>query len=291
MISRSRAALTAFITVSALATPSVIPTASAADSEPLHYVAMGDSFAAAPLVLPIDPSNLLCLRSLADYPHIAAKALGAKLTDVSCSGATTEDFSAPQHSSTAPQYNALNQDTDIVSITIGGNDTGLVAATLNCVNLLPKPFGKSCAAEYTKSGVDTLKSDIDTWASTFNAALSRVNRLAPNADIFIIGYGNYIRPGGCFPTQPLWDVDATYIQETVDHLSTTLKKAARTHGATYVDTYSLGIGHDTCAAPVDKYIEGLLPTRIAAPLHPNAAGSRAIGEALATAVRNSAGTR
>ncbi|MHC5264367.1 SGNH/GDSL hydrolase family protein [Streptomyces sp. UC4497] len=284
MSSRSRAVLTAVISVSALATPAAVPTATAADADPLDYVAMGDSYAAAPLVLPTDTSNLLCLRSLADYPHIAAKALGAKLTDVSCSGATAEDFSKAQHPGTAPQFDALDEDTDVVTLTIGGNDTNLVAATLRCVNVAAKPLGSSCAAAYTKGGVDTLKSDIDAWAPKFAATLDRVDELAPNADVFVIGYGNYIRPGGCFPTQPIWDVDATYIQNTVNHLGATLKKTARAHGATFVDTYSLGVGHDSCAAPADRYLEGLIPTHVAAPLHPNAAGSKAIGGAVAAAV-------
>ncbi|WP_327672303.1 MULTISPECIES: SGNH/GDSL hydrolase family protein [unclassified Streptomyces] len=284
MFSRSRAVLTAVIAVSALATPAAVPTATAADADPLDYVAMGDSYAAAPLVLPTDTSNLLCLRSLADYPHVAAKALGAKLTDVSCSGATVENFSSPQHPGTAPQFDALDEDTDVVTLTIGGNDTNLVAATLRCVNVAAKPLGSSCAAAYTKGGVDTLKSDIDAWAPKFAATLDRVDELAPNADVFVIGYGNYIRPGGCFPTQPIWDVDATYIQNTVNHLGATLKKTAQDHGATFVDTYPLGVGHDSCAAPADRYLEGLVPTHIAAPLHPNAAGSKAIGGAVAAAV-------
>lgn len=182
------------------------------------------------------------------------------------------------------QLTILTEDTDVVSITIGGNDTGLVAAAVGCVNLLPKPFGSSCAARNTKDGVDTVKAGIDAWAPKFGTALNQIKQRAPHAEVFVVGYGNYIRPGGCFPTQPMWDVDATYIQGATDHLSAALGTTARQHGATFVDAYSLGIGHDVCAAPADRYIEGLIPAHIATPLHPNAEGSKAIGSALASAV-------
>ncbi|MFW3477125.1 SGNH/GDSL hydrolase family protein [Streptomyces microflavus] len=281
-----RTTLAAAAVATALATTLAAP-AAAESTEPLDYVALGDSYAAAPLVLPVDPSNLLCLRSLADYPHIAAKALGARLTDVSCSGATAQHLTTSQYPGTKPQLNALTNDTDIVSITIGGNDTGLVTAALGCINLLPKPLGSSCAARNTKDGVDTVKARIDAWAPKIATTLNQIKQRAPHAKVFVVGYGNYIRLGGCFPTQPIWDVDATYIQGAVDHLSAALRATVRQHGATFVDTYTLGIGHDACAAPADRHIEGLVPAHIATPLHPNANGSKAIGGALASAALSS----
>jgi lysophospholipase L1-like esterase len=279
-----RTILTAALAGAALAAPAVLPTA-AATPEPLSYVALGDSFAASPLVPPADHSHQLCLRSLADYPHITAKALHAQLTDVSCSGATVGHFRTAQYPGTAPQYDALTPDTDIVSVTIGGNDTGLLATTLSCMNVLPKPAGTSCAAENTVGGTDRVKAGIDAWAPAFDTALNTIRQRAPHAQVFVVGYGNYLRPGGCFPTQPLWDVDADYIQREVNHLSATLQHKAERHDATFVDTYALGTGHDACAAPADRYTEGLLPTHSAAPLHPNAHGAKAVASALAAAIR------
>ncbi|MFK0120860.1 SGNH/GDSL hydrolase family protein [Streptomyces sp. NPDC090994] len=260
------------------------PAARAAD-DAVDYVALGDSFAAAPLVQPVDASNLLCMRSLSDYPHIAAGELGVDLTDVSCSAATVEHLSTSQYPGTAPQYEALSEDTDLVSITIGGNDTSLVTTAFGCVNVLPEPAGSSCAAENTEGGTDQVADVIDAWAPQFDTVLETVHRLAPRARVFVVGYGNYIRPGGCFPVQPLWSADATYLQEKVDHLAGVLERSAARHDATFVDTYPLGVGHDSCADPADRYIEGFVPTHPALPLHPNADGSRAIGRALADAMR------
>ncbi|MFF6995351.1 SGNH/GDSL hydrolase family protein [Streptomyces sp. NPDC008313] len=290
MISRPRTALTAAVTVAALALPAALPSAAAETAEPLTYVALGDSFASAPLVPPADTSDPLCLRSLADYPHIAAQALGAGLTDVSCSAATADDLSTPQHPGTAPQYDALDEDTDVVSITIGANDVGLMTLALDCVNLLPKPAGVSCAATHTRGGVDTVKAAVDAWAPKFADVLDRIHQRAPHATVFVVGYGDYFRPGGCYPRQPVWDVDADYLQGAINHLSTTLKRTAGDHDATFVDAYRLSVGHDACAAPADRYTEGLVPMHAAAPLHPNANGSRAVGRALADAVRSTTRT-
>ncbi|MFD5268832.1 SGNH/GDSL hydrolase family protein [Streptomyces sp. NPDC058335] len=256
-----------------------------AADEPLRYVALGDSFAAAPLVPPFDPAHPACLRSLAGYPHIAAKALDAELTDVSCSAATVDHLNTTQHPGAAPQFDALTPDTDIVSITIGGNDANLFSEALACVNILPPPHGTSCAEENTAGGTDKVRARIDAWAPALTAALEEIARRAPHAKVFVVGYGNYLRTDGCYPTQPFWKQDANYIQGAVNHLSAVLKQVAEERGARFVDTYALGTGHDICTAPADRYIEGIVPTRAAAPLHPNALGARAIGDALSAAVR------
>ncbi|MFJ8542481.1 SGNH/GDSL hydrolase family protein [Streptomyces sp. NPDC093586] len=278
-----RMALAIVLSAGGVSATAPVTTASAAD--PLQYVALGDSYAAAPLVPPSDPHDPACLRSLAGYPRVAAGALDAKLTDVSCSGATVGHLSTAQHPGTPPQYDALTPDTDLVSITIGGNDTDLFDEALSCVNILPEPRGTSCAKKNTAGGTDRIRSRIDAWAPVFATALDDIARRAPDAEIFVVGYGDYLRPDGCYPAQPYWKQDANYLQGAIDHLSAVLKRTAQEHGAAFVDTYTLSIGHDICAAPADRYFEGLVPSHLAAPLHPNASGARAIGNALAAAVR------
>ncbi|MEU0718768.1 SGNH/GDSL hydrolase family protein [Streptomyces lavendulocolor] len=283
-----RRRLTASVTAVVLACLGAAPVTPAAADEPLRYVALGDSFAASPQVPPPDIANLLCLRSLANYPHAAARALRAELTDVSCSAATVEDLRSSQYPGTGAQFDALSARTDLVSITVGGMDTGLPGLALDCLNTDPEPAGVSCAATYTAGGTDRIRAAIDTWAPSFAAALGEISRRAPHAKVAVVGYGNVIRPGGCFPAQPVWRADADYLHGVFRHLDTRLRQAAQRHGALYVDTYRLGAGHDACAAPADRYIEGWLRTRAAMPLHPNAEGARAIGTALAAAFRGTA---
>ncbi|MCZ4125028.1 SGNH/GDSL hydrolase family protein [Streptomyces sp. H39-S7] len=259
--------------------------AQAQPAQPVEYVALGDSFAAAPLVPRTDPGNLACLRSLSDYPHIAARALGARLTDVSCSGARVTDFSGRQFGFVPPQYKALSARTDIVSLTIGGNDTDLVTRAISCVNLLPEPLGTSCADRLTAGGRDRIAEDIDRWAPSLGTALDEIHRRAPHAKVFVVGYGTYIQQDGCFPRQPIRARDANYVQGAVNKLGDALRTQSAAHDATFVDTVPLSAGHDSCAPAGTRFIEGLVPTSSALPLHPNAAGSATFGAALAESVR------
>ncbi|MFD5825516.1 SGNH/GDSL hydrolase family protein [Lentzea sp. NPDC060358] len=257
----------------------------AAQADTLEYVALGDSAAAGPLIPDVDPA-LWCLRSSdRNYPRVAARILGARLTDVTCSGATTDDFAQRQFGFVKPQYDALKPTTDLVSITIGGNDVGLVQTALGCINLLPHPVGLSCRDRLTAGGTDRVAAEIARWAPEFGAALDEVKRRAPKAKVLVTGYGTYIRPGGCYPVQPIWARDADYLQGSVDLLSATARAEAAERGATYVDLAAVSAGHDTCAAPADRYLEGLVPTTVAAPLHPNAAGMAAFGATVARAAR------
>lgn len=253
---------------------------------PLDYVAMGDSAAAGPLVGIPDP-NLACFRSLTtDYPRVVAGRLGAELTDVTCSGAKIEDFSGRQHGFLPPQYDALSDRTDLVTVTVGGNDAGLVQAALSCVNALPEPVGFSCADRYTADGRDQLAERIARVAPDFDASLEVIEQKAPHAEVVVVGYGTYLPPGGCHPKEPVWARDADYIQASVDALSAVLGEKARAHGAEFVDIGPVSRGHDVCAAPADKYFEGFIPTSLAAPLHPNARGMTAFGNAVADAVES-----
>jgi lysophospholipase L1-like esterase len=257
---------------------------STAHADTLEYVALGDSAAAGPLIPNQDPA-LWCLRSSDNnYPRVAAKILGATLTDVTCSGAKTEDFTGRQFGFVKPQFDALKSTTDLVSITIGGNDVGLVQTALGCVNLFPEPIGLSCRDRLTAGG-DQVAAAIAKWAPEFGRALDEVKRRSPNARVLVTGYGTYIRPGGCYPVQPIWARDGDYLQASVDLLSATARAEAEKRGATYVDLAAVSVGHDTCAKPADRYLEGLIPTTVAAPLHPNAQGMRAFGVTVARAAQ------
>ncbi|MDP9116832.1 MAG: SGNH/GDSL hydrolase family protein [Actinomycetota bacterium] len=237
------------------------------------YVAMGDSYAAGPLILPLsDP--LTCIRSAVNYAGLLAGRLDVRvLRDVTCSSATTANFAGPQAGAVlgtaAPQYSALSADTTLVTVGIGGNDVGLVGLAESCINILPAPLGASCAAKYTAGGVDQYSQRIQAFASTYGTVIDRIHRLAPHAVVLMIGYPTTIRAGGCFPLQPILGPDATYIQAKIDELNAAMAAESAAHGATYVDLRTSSVGHDACALPGARWIEGLIPLSIAAPLHPN----------------------
>ncbi|MEP7020504.1 MAG: SGNH/GDSL hydrolase family protein [Pseudonocardiales bacterium] len=237
------------------------------------YVALGDSYTAGPLIVP--QSDLFtCARSSSNYPGLLAPALHVTtLRDVSCSSATSTHFTNPQQGAVfgtnPPQYNALSTDTTLVTVGIGGNDIGLVGLAESCINVLPAPLGTSCAAKYTAGGVDVYSQKIAAFASTYGTIIDTIHQRAPRAKVLMIGYPTAIRNGGCFPVQPVLAPDATYIQAKIDELNAAMAQQASAHAATYVDLRTSSIGHDACALPGERWLEGLVPLSPAFPLHPN----------------------
>ena len=64
-----------------------------------------------------------------------------------------------------------------------------------------------------------------------------------------------------------------------------LRQTAAAVGDGYIDTYTPSEGHDACSAPASRWIEPLLPTAPAAPLHPNAVGEQGMADAVVQAIK------
>ncbi|WP_256983600.1 SGNH/GDSL hydrolase family protein [Rhodococcus sp. 15-649-2-2] len=273
--------------LTACTTGSPAPTASSSAS--LDYVALGDSAASGPRI-PNQVGAPGCQQSDSNYPHVLAEELAvASFVDVTCSGAITENIvSTPQATSSGDvpvQLDALSADTDLVTITIGGNDIGLVSTAVGCLTFTASSATNVCKDRLTAGGVDTVAAAIAEKAPNWGAMLDAVTERAPDARILVVGYGTYLPDGGCFPTQPMLPEDADYIQGSITAMNEALKTQADEHGAEFVDTEALSVGHDVCVAPDQRYFEGVIPQNPAAPLHPTAAGMAGIGDAVAEAVR------
>jgi len=252
--------------------------ARAAAPPPLTYVAMGDSYSAASGVLPVDPRAPQCLRSTRHYPSVVAAATGAQLVDVTCGAAETRHFFEPQHPGMRPQLAALSRDTDLVTMTIGGNDSGVfISAILACgtAGLSTVGTGSPCKNRYGTSFVDTIRS------TTFPAlvrALRAVRARAPRADVAIIGYPWIMpRTTGCFPLMPVAVGDVPYLRNLQRELNDAVRRAATRTGATYVDLSRASEGHDACQRPSRRWVEPALGGTNPAIVHPNAAGERQMG--------------
>jgi len=251
-----------------------------------RYVAMGDSAAAAPLVPP-QAKPVGCLKSSNDYPSVLARRIGAaSFTDVTCTGARTEDLQSRSQLTRSgpmpPQLDAVAADTQLVTLTFGGNDIDLPSNAIKCRRTtLDVP---PCSQDLVVDGVDGISQSIDEEADRWSKLIAAIRAKAPDARVIVVGYGTYVRPEGCFPEQPINPVDAAYFQAKIDELDGRLEKVATDQGAEFFDTRTLSDGHDICAAPQDRYIEGFEPAMPAAPLHPNGRGAAAIGTALAAFV-------
>lgn len=243
------------------------------------YVALGDSYAAGPLIPVRSGAPAGCLRSDRNYPSIVARRGGVSdLDDVSCSGATTADLFAPQTTplgTNPPQLDALTDDTEGVTLTIGGNDIGFAEIVAECARRSPaRPTGAACRDAYTEDGEDVLAARIADTAPAVAAALGEIGRRSPDARVLVVGYPAILPVDGpgCFPAVPLGPGDVAYLRDTEVALNAMLAEQADAAGVEFVDTYGRFAGHDICQDPGVRWVEGLVPTSPAAPVHPNVLG-------------------
>ncbi|MBL1104209.1 SGNH/GDSL hydrolase family protein [Streptomyces sp. 5-8] len=258
-----------------------LTTAPAQATTPLNYAALGDSYSAASGVLPADLSSPLCLRSTANYPHVIASRTAARLTDVTCGAAQTKDFTQAQYPGVAPQADAVTADTDLVTLTIGGNDNGtFINAVLACgtAGVLSGGKGSPCKDKYGTTFDDQI--DAGTYPA-LKAALGSVRTKAPRARVAVLGYP-WITPAtadpSCFARLPVATGDVPFLHSIQAHLNTVVRRAAEETGATYVDFSTVSAGHDACQAVGTRWIEPLLFGQNIVPVHPNALGERSMAE-------------
>ena len=83
---------------------------------------------------------------------------------------------------------------------------------------------------------------------------------------------------------PIGYLDVPYLRGTQRRLNSMLANQAAANGATLVDWYGAGIGHDACKGSLTRWVEPLVPTNPAAPVHPNLAGMRGAAQVLLAAV-------
>ena len=267
---RLAAALT---TVLALAGVVLASSPAGAATTGLRYVALGDSYSAASGNVPPDLSSPLCLRSTVNYPHVIAAAVHAQLTDVTCGAAETKDFAGSQYPGVAPQLNAVQSNTQLITMTIGGNDSGVfIDSILECgvAGLSTLGQGHPCEDRYGSSFVDTIRS---TTYPALVKALTAVRAKAPHAKVAILGYP-WIVPssGGCFPQLPLATGDIPYLRTEQATLNDAVRRAAKATGAIYVDLSVVSNGHDACKPIGTRWIEPVVGGTNPVIVHPNALG-------------------
>ena len=246
----------------------------AAQAKPLRYVAMGDSYSAASGVLPPDPTaDPRCLRSTLNYPHLIAEKVGARLRDVTCGGADTTHYTTSQYDGVAPQLDALRKRTQLVTMTIGGNDSGVfINSIVQCgvAGLSTLGQGSPCQDQYGSSFEDTIR---DTTYPSLVDALTRVHRRAPWAEVAIIGYP-WILPKkvGCFDKMPVAEGDVPYLRSLQRTLNDAVRRPAAATDSTYVNLNRVSNGHDACQDVGTRWVEPVTQGTNPVIVHPNALG-------------------
>ncbi len=250
--------------VAVFALSAAVPAAPAGRAAPApRYVALGDSAASAPEVP--HQTDLLCLRSDHNYPSlVAARLRPAAFTDRTCSGATTTSLAASQ-------LDALRADTTLVTVTIGANDVDFAGIVVKCSTLgLFNGPGAPCRASYG----GRLDQRVALTAPKVAAVLHAIHQRSPRARILLVGYLNLVPDDhrGCRPRELFAAGDLGFLDAFENTLNAMLARTARSAGATFVDNHPSSAAHDICRPSGTRWTEAILPTRPAAPFHPNASG-------------------
>jgi hypothetical protein len=206
---------------------------------------------------------------------VVAAGTGAQLTDVTCGAADTNDFFEAQYPGVPPQLDAVGRDTQLVTMTIGGNDSNVFIETvLSCgtLGVLSLGQGSPCKDRYGSSFEDTIR---NTTYPSLVRALQAVRAKAPRARVAILGYP-WIMPatGGCFDKMPIAGDDVPYVRGIQATLNDAVRRAAAATGATYVNLNTVSNGHDACQPIGVRWVEPVLQGTNAVIVHPNALGER-----------------
>ncbi|QSB05964.1 SGNH/GDSL hydrolase family protein [Natronoglycomyces albus] len=224
-------------------------------AQSVRYVALGDSYTSGAGAGAGSYDGPDCLRSNNAHSVLWANRIGADLDFQACSGATIPDVRNNQ-------LGALSPETDIVTIGIGGNDTGWVDVLIACGTAFTgECWDDIAAAEHYVRNI---------LPGRLNSLYSDIRAAAPNTTIAVTGYPRLFNGDNCS-----WLVDLTYgeqmaLNDAADLLNAVVAGAASRAGFSFVDVRSNFEGHVVCDDP--SYIHGLRAPIVKESFHPNARG-------------------
>ncbi len=206
---------------------------------------------------------------------------GLSLVDVSCSGATTKGILEGGALMLPAQINAVTAETELVTVTIGGNDIGYIGnlMAMGCRRNPPWYMPRSgCKVRSTEQMEQALPRLHEQMLAIIDAVRSR----APKARIVLLNYQTVLPDQGSCERLGLSDSQVSEMRAIAAKLATVTAAAASERGAVLMDAAALTRGHDVCAA--DSWMNGMHPARglLGAPLHPTLEGMRAVAQGLNT---------
>ncbi|MCW0214234.1 MAG: SGNH/GDSL hydrolase family protein [Pseudonocardia sp.] len=212
------------------------------------YVALGDSYAAGVGATP-DGVSGACGRSPESYPALYAG--GRTLTSVACSGATSTDV-------LRRQIGSVTADTDLVTITVGGNDTGFGPVLTTCTVAVSD---ESCARA-VRAGERIARYVLPVG---LGAVYGAVRLHAPHARVVVLGYPRLFDGTACAGAPS--PARQQLLNAGADVLSASIRGTATRLGVEFVDVRAAFAGHGVCSG--DPWING---PAAAGAYHPTAVG-------------------
>jgi lysophospholipase L1-like esterase len=268
------------------AVAAVLAACSGTASEPSKYVALGSSFAAGPGIPDQIPGTEDgCRRSTNNYPHQTAARLGLALTDATCSGATTENILTSGQYEQPAQILSVTADTNLVTITIGGNDVSYLGSlvSFSCGNdptVIPPQERERRCAPVDRS---TIEQNTLTVENKIVNVVNAVRERAPQAQVVLVNYVTILPTTGTTTCAgvPLAADELMFEQLLAENLRGATAHAAELTGATLVDAATASADHNACSP--EPWVLSFTPQ---AAYHPNLAGMTAVADLVIEAVKN-----
>ena len=242
-----------------------------------RYVALGDSFAA--FGGSVDPTTgpAACMRSTSGYPSLIAEdpAIG-EFVDATCGGATTVDMTQAQIAETPPQFDALTADTDLVTLSIGGNDMKF-GALVQCIGRTSRDAADGTC--HDRLG-ETVSQALDALPASLDEVYRGIGERAPEARVITTAYMPLVPAHGfCDFVSGMSPEDVTWVREITERINTITGEAAARAGATFVMPPGAE-EHHACAPVAGRYTDFTGHETSSHPMHPTGAGQRAMAEAV-----------
>jgi lysophospholipase L1-like esterase len=228
--------------------------AAAAPALAANYVALGDSYSSGTGTRSYT-LNSACQRGVYAYPYLVAQQrANTSLNFVACSGAKTGDV-------LANQVAAVTSATNIVTITIGGNDAGFSSVITKCA----QPWPVNCDADITnaQSYINT------TLPGKLNQVYSAIDSRAPSATVVVLGYPRLFMGIDCNGLTFFSSSELTRLNQTADILRNVTSARAAAYGFTFKDAIPSFTGHAVCSST--EWLNGL-SNPVGDSYHPNRTG-------------------
>jgi lysophospholipase L1-like esterase len=239
-----------------------------------QYVAMGSSYAAGPGITPVVPgSPPRCARSTRDYAHVLAELRHLSLVDVTCSGATTVDVLRGGQFDLPPQLDAVTAETQVITVTIGGNDVFFMG------NLIAMSCGMPGGCKVRPD--EQVEARFATLPDSLRQIVTVARQRNPKIRVVFVNYFTVLPEQGTCARVGLTMEQADQVRRVARRLADITRRVAQESGADLLDVAALSRAHNACAS--DPWLLGAHPdTGISIPpFHPTGEAMHAVGEALA----------
>lgn len=245
----SRATVLACLVTTSALTLGLAAPALAASS--IDYAALGDSFSAG---VGASGQSGSCSRSNNSYaPLWAAQNSPASFQFLACNSATTDDVRNTQ-------IPALSSGADLVSITVGGNDTGFSSTLITCWTVTDS----ACIAKINEGKAYVA----NTLPGKLDATYAAIRAKAPGARVVVLSYPKlYATPAtGC----TLSAAKREAINDGGRVLDEMIEQRAEAAGFVYSEVRDDFAGHEVCSS--QPYINGVTLIPAQNSYHPNNSG-------------------